>query len=58
MVKFLQENYEYILIVIGLILEGYAILTSKEDEKKTEWLIVGIILITIGCIIRAVTALY
>lgn len=57
MVKFLQENYEYILIVIGLILEGYAILTSKEDEKKTEWLIISIILITIGCIIRAVKAL-
>lgn len=56
MVKIIQENYEYILIIVGLIIEGYAIFTSEEN-KKTGWMIVAIILVTVGCIIRAVTAL-
>lgn len=57
LINIIQDNYEYILIVAGIIIEGYAILTSNDDEKKTGWLIISIILITIGCIIRAVKAL-
>ncbi|MCZ0717329.1 hypothetical protein [Aerococcus kribbianus] len=57
MVKIIQENYEYILIIVGLITEGYAIFTSEEDEKKTGLMIVASILVTVGCIISAVTAL-
>lgn len=36
MVKIIQENYEYILIIVGLIIEGYAIFTSEENKKRVE----------------------
>lgn len=34
LINIIQDNYEYILIVAGIIIEGYAILTSNDDEKR------------------------
>lgn len=52
--QFVQQNYEYALVVAGVIIEGYAIMTSDDENKNTGWLILAIILITVGCIIRSV----